>query len=354
MKKKIVLFISLLFIPFVSVYATGISVNPSNVTITKGNSQTVTVTITNLAALMDISSSNPSVATVSKAHLDLTSNGPGSTSGTFVINGVFEGSANITVKTADATDFTEGNDYNQTVTIKVTVNKQTTTTTTTTRPKENPTNPPRVEPIIEPTTRGTQATQPSTSEEPNQQIEEPTTEGTTEVTTIPMKDDNLNGIDDEIEFASLRIVGYPIEFDPKVNTYSINIGNANAIYIFASSLTEGATIDKTGEINVTGLDNIVLTIKYNDKTSNITININRDTIKQLSPKTDEEKTNKGSIYMATTEGVTIVLLIIGFIYKEQIMSMIKKNNVVTTSTTNNLNVLDDSNIKDPINFDNNN
>lgn len=342
MKKKILLSLCLLFIPFVSVSATGISASPSNVTITTGESKNVTVTVTNLAALMDVTSSNTNVVTVNKAHLDLTSNGSGSTSGTITITGVSGGNANITIKTSDATDF-DGNDYSQTVTIKVTVNNPTTTTTTTTKPKQNP------QPKQEPSTKGTQAPQQTVTEAPQQVVEE-TTQSIVEETTTSLKDDNSNGVDDEIEFASLKVVGYLIEFDPKVNSYDINIGDANAIYLSATPLTEGATIDKNGEVNVEGLNSIDLTLTYNEKTSKITINLNRSSIPGPSPKIEKTSSSKFSLVVASIEGVIILLLFGAFIYKDQILSKFSKKEVVTNSKSK-LNIYDEKNIKDPIKFD---
>jgi hypothetical protein len=344
MKKKILLSLCLLFIPFVSVSATGISASPSNVTITTGESKNVTVTVTNLAALMDVTSSNTNVVTVNKAHLDLTSNGSGSTSGTITITGVSGGNANITIKTSDATDF-DGNDYSQTVTIKVTVNNPTTTTTTTTttKPKQNP------QPKQEPSTKGTQAPQQTVTETPQQVVEE-TTQSIVEEATTSLKDDNSNGVDDEIEFASLKVVGYPIEFDPKVNNYTINIGEAKAIYLSATPLTEGAIVDKNGEVNVEGLNSIDLILTYNEKTSKITINLNRSSIPGPSPKIEKTSSSKFSLVVASIEGVIILLLVGAFIYKDQILSKFSKKEVVTTSKSK-LNIYDEKNIKDPIKFD---
>jgi len=344
MKKKVLLSLCLLFIPFVSVSATGISANPSNVTITTGESKNVTVTVTNLAALMDVSSSNNSVVTVNKAHLDLTSNGPGSTSGTITLTGVSAGNANITIKTSDATDF-DGNDYSQTVNIKVTVNNPTTTTTTTTttKPKSNP------QPKQEPSTRTTQAPQQTVTEAPQQVVEEPTLD-IVEETTTSLKDDNSNGVDDEIELKSLKVVGYPIEFDPKVDSYSINIGDANAIYLSAVPLTEGAVIDKNGEINVEGLESIELNLKYNEKISKITIYLNRNKNIEPSPKTDETKSNKGMIVLASIETTIILMLIVAFIYKDQIIGTFDIS-TKHKSKKGKLNIFDEKNIKNPINFD---
>lgn len=345
MKKKLLLIICLLFafVPVMSVHATGITVNPSNVSLVTGNSQTVMVTVTNLAALMDITSNNSSVAKIDKTHLDLTSNGPGSASGSFVITGVTAGSTTITIKTSDATDFTEGNDYNQTVTIRVTVTNPTTTTTTTTRPVTQ-----------QPTTRTTQA--PVTEIQTTKPVEQvDVTESVTEPTTVPVIDNNSNGVDDEIEFSSLKVVGYKINFDPKVSSYTINVGEATALYINATALTEGATIDKTGEINIDGLDKVVLTLTFNGKTSAITLNIERTNYAaniKASPKTDEPV--KFDIYNIIST-VLVILLVFAFLFKEKIMLPFNKNAVATTDAVDTPvnNILSDNNISDPISFESN-
>ncbi|MCR5483158.1 MAG: hypothetical protein K6E99_01945 [Bacilli bacterium] len=347
MKKKIILCLCLLFIPFVSVSATGISVNSSNITITKGDTRNITVTVTNLAALLDVTSSNTGVVTVKPEHLDLTSNGSGSVSGTITITGVTAGNANVTIKTYDATDFTEGEPYNQTVTIKVTVNNPTSsTTTTTTTTKKQEVAHPNNQQKQEQTTRSVETSQESIPEIPQEQV----VEETTEIVTTSIKDENSNGVDDEIEFASLKIVGYPIEFDSKVNNYTINIGEAKAIYLSATPLTEGAIVDKNGEVNVEGLNSIDLTLTYNEKTSKITINLNRSSIPGPSPKIEKTSSSKFSLVVASIEGVIILLLVAAFIYKDQILSKFSKKEVVTTSKSK-LNIYDEKNIKDPIKFD---
>ena len=354
MKKKIYLLITLLFIfiPVLRVGATGISASPNSVTLTTGGSQTITVTVTNLAALMDITTSNSSVASIDKAYLDLTSNGSGSVSGTFKITGNSAGSAVITIKTKDAADFTNGDDYNQTIKINVTVNKPTTTTTTTTTTRPATTNPPQT-----PTTQATTRTNPQV-ERPTEVITEPVveapTEAVTEEATIPMRDENLNGIDDDIEFKSLKIVGYPIEFDSKVNTYTINVGNANALYISSSPLTEGATIDLNGEINIENLDKLVLTLKYNDKSSTITINLNRTSNViniEPSPKTDEKSSSLITI-VAITGIVTSVVFGLAFIFKEKQLALSGNGKVEKLNDTGSF--LDNLKVCDPIDFSSNN
>ena len=361
MKKKLLL-LTILFIifPIMRVSATGITTSPSSVSVVKGSNQTVTVTVTNLAALLDISTSNASVASISKTTLDLTSNGPGSVSGTFVITGVSAGNANVTINTADATDF-DGNDYSKTITIKVTVTNPVTQPPSTqppsTQPPTRPTQPPSTQPTVEDnTTRPTERTpDPGQPEQPQTPVEDTTT--TTEEITIPIIDNNSNGVDDEIEFSSLKIVGFPIAFDPKVNTYSINIGEANALYINASALTEGATIDKNGEISVEGLDSVVLTLYYNDKSSKITINLKRSEKEEIvaSPKTDSTPQSRVTAIIISVLFFTTSCSIAAFIYKEQLMKTFVKAPVSAAATTEvTTEVMDSKLIQDPISFNNTN
>jgi hypothetical protein len=169
-----------------------------------------------------------------------------------------------------------------------------------------------------------------------------------------MRDENSNGIDDEIEFKSLKIVGYPIEFDPKVNTYSIDIGSVNALYIISNPLTEGATIDNNGEVVIEGLDKIVLTLKYNEKSSNITINLNRtsNTInKEPSPKTDSKRIKFSTIVIIITGIITFALVTTGYIYKDELLKLTNSNKKNKKNKKNDENFLDKLKVYDPINFD---
>lgn len=313
-KKLLIITILFLMLPIMKVSATGISASPSNVSIYKGNSQNITVTVTNLAARLDITTSNSSVASISRSTLDLTSNGPGSVSGSFTITGNNTGSATVTIKTYDASNFTEGNDYNQTLTIRVTVNNPTTQTPVT--------QPQNTEPHTQaPTQPQTRPTQPQQQEEPTTQAETTTAEST----TTSMIDSNSNGIDDEIEFSSLKIVGFPIEFDPKVNTYSINIGEVKALYVKATALTEGATIDSNGEVDVEGIDSLTLTLKYNDKSSTMIINLNRNSKEEtVSPKTDTTSNSKLAAVLISFLFFTTSISIAAFVYKEQLVNMFSK------------------------------
>ena len=64
--KKFILFLTLLLMPILSVYAAGsVTVSKSSLTITTGSSATFNVTAKNAAGRIDISSSNKNVATVS-------------------------------------------------------------------------------------------------------------------------------------------------------------------------------------------------------------------------------------------------------------------------------------------------
>ena len=118
-KKKIILNLFMLFIIIAisnAVYAVGsFTINKSTANLTTGNTTTITVTANNCAGQFNISSSNPSVATVSVSSIWLDNS-----SQTITITSKAAGTANISIIAADVTD-TELNDVKGTKTCQITV-----------------------------------------------------------------------------------------------------------------------------------------------------------------------------------------------------------------------------------------
>jgi hypothetical protein len=102
MKKLLLLIFSLILIVPCSVYAAGgLTVSNTSVTIVKGSSATITVTASNAAGRVDISSSGSAISAVSKSEWLENS----STSITFT--GVTAGTAYIYVNPSDMATFDE-------------------------------------------------------------------------------------------------------------------------------------------------------------------------------------------------------------------------------------------------------
>lgn len=118
-KKKIILNLFMLFIIIAisnAVYAVGsFTINKGTANLTTGNTTTITVTANNCAGQFNISSSNPSVATVSVSSIWLDNS-----SQTITITSKAAGTANISIIAADVTD-TELNDVKGTKTCQITV-----------------------------------------------------------------------------------------------------------------------------------------------------------------------------------------------------------------------------------------
>ena len=116
--------IGLLIIP-INVFARG-SITPStkNLTITKGSSATFTITASNAAGRIDISSSNSSVASVNKSS-DFLDN----SSTTITVTGISSGNATITVRLSDAATFDTEEELTGSYSINVTVNEPQTNNT---------------------------------------------------------------------------------------------------------------------------------------------------------------------------------------------------------------------------------
>jgi len=94
---------------------------PETLEVKVGETKNVTITITDLVALMDIKSDNNNVK-LGQNVLDLKSEGEGTASGTFAVTGVKAGSSVITVSSDDSAVFSAGAVYDfPTKTIKVTV-----------------------------------------------------------------------------------------------------------------------------------------------------------------------------------------------------------------------------------------
>lgn len=128
MKKlfKTLIIAILMLLPITLVEAAGsITVSPGSISVGPGGSKTIKITATNAAGRVDISSSNPSVATVSTSSAWVEN---GSVSVT--IKGISEGTATISVKITDVATF-DGQVLNGTRNVSVNVQEKKVTENTT-------------------------------------------------------------------------------------------------------------------------------------------------------------------------------------------------------------------------------
>ena len=118
--KKFILFLTLLLMPILSVYAAGsVTVSKSSLTITTGSSATFNVTAKNAAGRIDISSSNKNVATVSVSNAFLDNS-----SVKVKVTAKSEGTATININLTDVATY-DGAVLSGTKTVKITVKKAT-------------------------------------------------------------------------------------------------------------------------------------------------------------------------------------------------------------------------------------
>ena len=115
--KRLLILITLFMFPVMEIYAAGISVSSSSLTIDVGSSKTITIKASSAAGRIDISSSNTSVATVSKSNAFLDNS-----SVKITIKGKKEGTAKINIKLTDVATY-DGKVLSGTKTVSITLKK---------------------------------------------------------------------------------------------------------------------------------------------------------------------------------------------------------------------------------------
>lgn len=133
MKKVLSIILAVMLVvcalPITAFAAGSVSVSTSSISMAPGQSKTFTITATNAAGRVDISSSNPAVATVSTASEFLDNS-----TVTVTVKAVAAGSATISVVCTDVSDY-DLNTISGTKTISINVAEATTAAPTTTKPK---------------------------------------------------------------------------------------------------------------------------------------------------------------------------------------------------------------------------
>lgn len=255
MKKIKYLIITILMIFYLlptNVLAAGnISVSTSNLTITKNTSSAFTITANNAAGRLDITSSNPSIASVSTSSifLDMQSN-------TITVYGHEEGTTTIKVHASDVTTYDDEDLSGKTYTINI-----------------NVVNPPKKE--EKPATNNTNTNTPTNNLSTNNKLKEISIEGH-ELTKV---DDNNYTLTVNNDVTSLNINATPEDDKSKITglgSHEINVGENNIEVIVTS---ESGSENKIN-IKITRKDGYYLEDLYsalnNDKLEEINIIINSD------------------------------------------------------------------------------
>ena len=211
----IILLANLFFIPTVNASG-GINVSTRNLTLVKGGSATFSIIASNAVGRVDITTSNPSVASISETSVWLDNN-----SQVITVRAVGAGNAAITVKVVDGATFDEevlSNIY----TINVSVS--------------NPAPPPSPSPSPSPSSN------PGSNQGSNQNSNQ-TTPPPNPSTEVVTKSSNNN-------LKSLTVEGYKVETSDKVN-YSLSVNNSvEKIKINAVAEDSKAKITGAGEVRL--------------------------------------------------------------------------------------------------------
>ena len=107
---------------------------PASIDVTVGETKEIDITVTDLAILMDVASSDSNIVRVENPQVDVTTNGPGSKDEKIKITALAEGTVTLTITNEDGTEFSSENDYKLPET-KITVNVKAATAPTPKNPK---------------------------------------------------------------------------------------------------------------------------------------------------------------------------------------------------------------------------
>lgn len=242
--RKLSLFMILALIcPMVVNASGGISVSTKNISMEPNSTKTFTISATNAAGRVEITSSDSNVATVSSTSEFLDNN-----SVSITVSSKSAGTATIKVTATDVATYDMEEvrtSYNITISV-VTPETTSKTPTTTSRP-------PQKKPATKKTTttkKGEKTTTTTTSTTTTS-IEEPTTNVEESTTT---KVSNHNGT---IKLDEFRVVGY--DLNKEDGKYILNIDeDVDEIYILASSKDESVKVSGTGIIDIKNKNRVVI------------------------------------------------------------------------------------------------
>lgn len=254
---SIIIILSLLF-PAIVNAAGGISVSTRSVNVEPNGSKSFTISASNAAGRVDITNSNPSVATISSSSEFLDNN-----SVSVTVTGKSVGTAIIKVITTDVATY-DLEEVRTTYTITVTVSnpsttKQTTTTTTTTNRKT--------------TTRKTTTLNSITTST----IMNTTTTSYAETTSAILettKNTQNNKINGTIKLDEFRVIGYDLKEEN--GKYILNIDDkVDEIYVLASSKDKSVSINGDGIIDIKNKNRVVIEVSKNEINNKYIIQIQK-------------------------------------------------------------------------------
>lgn len=254
---SIIIILSLLF-PAIVNAAGGISVSTRSVNVEPNGSKSFTISASNAAGRVDITNSNPSVATISSSSEFLDNN-----SVSVTVTGKSVGTAIIKVITTDVATY-DLEEVRTTYTITVTVSnpsttKQTTTTTTTTNRKT--------------TTRKTTTLNSITTST----IMNTTTTSYAETTSAILettKNTQNNKINGTIKLDEFRVIGYDLKEEN--GKYILNIDDkVDEIYVLASSKDKSVSINGYGIIDIKNKNRVVIEVSKNEINNKYIIQIQK-------------------------------------------------------------------------------
>lgn len=242
--RKLSLFMILALIcPMVVNAAGGISVSTKNISMEPNSTKTFTISATNAAGRVEITSSDSNVATVSSTSEFLDNN-----SVSITVSSKSAGTATIKVTATDVATYDMEEvrtSYNITISV-VAPETPSKTPTTTSRPQQKK---PATKKTT--TTKKGEKTTTTTTSTTTTSIEEPTTNVEESTTT---KVSNHNGT---IKLDEFRVVGY--DLNKEDGKYILNIDeDVDEIYILASSKDESVKVSGTGIIDIKNKNRVVI------------------------------------------------------------------------------------------------
>lgn len=254
---SIIIILSLLF-PAIVNAAGGISVSTRSVNVEPNGSKSFTISASNAAGRVDITNSNPSIATISSSSEFLDNN-----SVSVTVTGKSVGTAIIKVITTDVATY-DLEEVRTTYTITVTVSnpsttKQTTTTTTTTNRKTTTRKTTTLNSITTSTIMNTTTT--SYAETTSAILE----------TTKNIQNNKINGT---IKLDEFRVIGYDLKEEN--GKYILNIDDkVDEIYVLASSKDKSVSINGDGIIDIKNKNRVVIEVSKNEINNKYIIQIQK-------------------------------------------------------------------------------
>lgn len=254
---SMIIILSLLF-PAIVNAAGGISVSTRSVNVEPNGSKSFTISASNAAGRVDITNSNPSVATISSSSEFLDNN-----SVSVTVTGKSVGTAIIKVITTDVATY-DLEEVRTTYTITVTVSnpsttKQITTTTTTTNRKTTTRKTTTLNSITTSTIMNTTTT--SYAETTSAILE----------TTRNTQNNKINGT---IKLDEFRVIGYDLKEEN--GKYILNIDDkVDEIYVLASSKDKSVSIIGDGIIDIKNKNRVVIEVSKNEINNKYIIQIQK-------------------------------------------------------------------------------